>query len=592
MSSASFPSQTPMDTAPRKSRVGRIILFTVLGLVVALLLLGGIAYALAGRFFSAQRNTPALLPADTQVYASINPSLSSLPGLVRLQNAYQQDNAEATADAEKQFEDMFGINFRQDVQPWIGPEMAIAVSGLTEFDAEAEADEMFKTADLSILLASRDNAKAEATLAKIRAKRQADEGETFSEETYKGVTITSASGADGAGPGAYAIVKDNAVIASRPETIKQMIDRDGATENTLAQSESYKQTIAGLPSDAIGYLYLSGELLRTVAEPSLQEQIDQLGDSTGLQEQFQRQQQMLNAFVGMGASISVPNDGVQFDTSVKIDLAQLDQTVRDQMNATKLPISDALLKSVSKDAIGAYAVPIPDTFRQQMTDLIMSLPEAEEQIAALEQQFDLDLEQDVLGWISGEFALVLLPGGEPTDESFMASAPVSGYLVVRSKDMASAKAGLPKIASALEQVGGITFESKQLGGVDWQTVGYPETEQAIGGYGFVGDSVVLGFLESSMTSAAGASSASLADDATFKTAQGHVVSPSGGVMYVNVQGAIDAGARAQGQSRAEFDETQQGRALKPVQNLIASGEPGVNDEGLMKARLFVTVSGE
>lgn len=593
MSSASFPSQTPMDAAPRKSRVGRIILFVVLGIVVALLLLGGVAFALAGRFFSAQRNTPALLAADTQIYASINPNLSAVPGLVRLQNAYQQSDPEAAADTEKQLEDTLGVNFRQDIQPWIGAEMAVAVSGITELSAETDMEELAQTIDLSMLLASRDNAKAEAALAKIRAKRQADNGETFTEEIYKGVTITSASGgADESPLDAYAIVKDNAVIASDATLIKEMIDRDGATENTLAQSESYKQTIAGLPTSAVGYLYFDGDLLRSVGTQNLQTQLDLLGDNDGLRKQFERQQQMLDALIGMGASISVPNEGVQFDTSVKVDLAQLDQATRDQMNVAKLPISDALLKSVSKDAIATYAVPIPDTFRQQMEDVIMGLPEAEEQIAAFEQQFDLDLEKDVLGWISGEFALVVLPAGEQPADSMLASAPASGYIVVRSKDMAAARAGLPKIASALEQVGGITFETTTLGGVDWQTLNEPATEQAVGGYGFIGDSVVLGFLEPGMTGAAGASSASLADDATFKTAQGQVVSPSGGVMYVNMQGLVEAMIKTQDQTRTEFDETQQGRALKPIQNMIASGEPGVNDEGLMKSRLFVTVSGE
>lgn len=592
MSSASFPSQTPLDAAPRKSRAGRIILFVLLGIVVALLLLGGVAYALAGRFFSAQRNTPALLSADTQVYASINPNLSAVPGLLRLQNVYQQSDPEASADAEKQLEDTLGLNFRADIQPWIGTEIAIAMSGITELDADTDPEELARTADVTMLFASRDNAKAEAALAKMCAKRQADKGEAFTEEAYKGVTITSTSGGDGSGLGAYAIVNDNAVIASSADTIKQMIDRDGATENTLAQSESYKQTIAGLPSNAVGYLYLNGDLLRTVAGKTMQDQLDMLGDNDELRKQIERQQRMLDAFVGMGASISVPNDGVQFDTSAKFDLAQLDQATLNQVNAAKLPISDALLKSVSKDAIMTYAVPIPDTFKQQMTDLIMSLPDAEEQIAAFEQQFDLDLEKDVLGWLSGEFALVILPAGEQPADSMLESAPVSGYMVVRSKDMAAAKAGLPKIVSALEQVGGITFEGKQLGGVDWQTFGDPSTEQAIVGYGFIGDSVVLGFLEPALTGAAGASSASLADDAAFKTAQSRVVSPSGGVMYVNMQGAAEAAAKAQDQTRAEFDATQQGRALKPIQNVIASGEPGVNDEGLMKARLFVSVSGE
>lgn len=589
MSSTSFPSQTPMDVAPRKSRAGRIVLFVVLGIVVVLLLLAGVAYALAGRFFSAQRNTPALLPADTQVYASINPNLSALPGLARLQRAYQQSDPEASADAQQQLEDTLGLNFRDDIQPWIGTEAAIAVSGLDEIDLEEEPTMIGRGADVSILLASRDNAKAEAALAKVRAKREADHGESFSQETYNGVTITAASGGESSSPlRAYAIVKDNAVIASSADAIKAMIDRQSATENTLAQSEAYKQTIAGLPTDAIGYLYLSGDLVRNSVEKGLQQQIDNLGDNAGLRQQVERQQRLLKAFLGAGASISVPSEGVQFDTSIKFDPAQLDQAARDQFS--KAPVSDALLRSISKDALLSYAVPIPDSLRQQIADLIKSTPEAEQQVAAFEQQFDLDLERDVLGWISGEFALVVLPSGEQSADSTLADVPVSGYLVVRSKDMPAAKAGLPKIAAALEQVGGVSFQAKQIGGVEWQTVGDPAGDEVLAGYGFVGDSVVLGIAEPGLAGAAGASGAALPDNAAFKAAQSKVSSPSGGMVYVDVQHAIDAAITTQDQSRAEFDETQAGKALKPIQSVIASGEPGLSEDGRLKSRLFVTIN--
>lgn len=588
MSSASFPSQTPMDAPPRKSRAGRIILFVVLGLILVIAAIGVTGYFVAGRFFGAQRNTPALLPADTQIYASINPNLSAIPGLARIQAAYQQSDPEAAADAQQQLEDTLGLNFRDDIQPWIGAEMAVAVSGVTDLNAEAE--ELAETGNISILLASRDNAKAEAALAKVRAKREADNGETFSEEVYKNVTITTSSGGDDDSPlGAYAIVSDNAVIASNADTIKQMIDRNGATENTLAQSEAYKQTIAGLPDNAVGYVYVSGDLIRDATEQSLEQQREMLG-SEALIEQFERQQAAINAFVGMGASISVPAEGVQFDTSIKFDMTKLDQATREQFDATKITVSDALLKSINKDAMFTYAIPIPDTFRTQMEQLINSSPEAEQQVAAFEQQFDFDLEQDLLAWLSGEFALVVMPAGEQSADSPLADVPVSGYMVVRSKDMAAAKSGLPKIAAALEQVGGVSFTAQDVGGVEWQTVGDPSTDVVLGGYGFVGDSVVLGALESGLSAAAGAGSAPLVDDATFKAAQGKVVSPSGGIVYVNVQDAINAAIQLEDQTRAEFDETQPGKAFKPIQSVIASGEPGVSDDGLMKSRLFVTIN--
>lgn len=587
----SYPAQTPSDAAPRKSNKGRIILFVVLGLLVVLLALGGAAYALAGRFLSAQRNTPALLPADTQFYASINPNLSAFAGAKRLQDAYLQTDPEATEDFNKQLQDQFGVTFKDDIQPWVGLEMAIAVSGIDNLNQDvSDPSAVAQEADATILIASRDNAKAQEFLNKVRAKAEADEGQKFTEEDYKGTKITvNETDTDGELKGAYAIVQNNVVLASSAQLIKNMIDRSGSTQNTLAESADYKATIAGLPTDGVGYVYVAGDLLRKATEQSAN-QLNELGaDSDALKAQLDLQREIVGAFQGLGAALTLPEDGVQLDTAVKFDMSKLGDKAKQQFEATRVQVSDALLNGVAKNALAVYALPIPDTFRTQIEEFIKSLPDAEEQIQSFEQQFNLDLEQDVLSWISGEMAVVVMPGEKSTDGS-LSDVPVSGYLVLRSKDKAAAEQGLGKIADALSSAAGIQFTETDLGGAKWQAVNDPSTDSALGGYAFINDAVVFGFAEPAMTAAGGASSDPIANDATFKAAQGKAYSPSGALAYVDVQDAINTAVEFQGQTRAEFDETDGGKALKPIQSMIISGEPGVNAEGLGRARFFMAVT--
>lgn len=589
----SYPAQTPQD-APRKSRAGRIALFVGLGIVIVLLGIGGAAYALAGRFFSAQRNTPALLPADTQLYVSINPNLSAYAGAKRLQEAYQQTDPEAVDDFNKQLEDQLGVNFKDDIQPWLGLEMAFAVSGLKDVDpGMSDAAALSKDANATVLLASTDNTKAEQFLAKVRSKAETERQQTFNDEDYKGTNITINQGDEGGSiNGAYAIVRDNVVLASNAQLIKDMIDRNGSTQNTLAESADYKATIAGLPNDGIGYLYIAGEFLRTVTQKSFDEQLNNLPvDSSALRDQVELQRNIIGAFQGIGVALSVPAEGVQFDTAVKFDAAKLNDKAKAQFAATRVQVSDALLKGIASDALGVYAVPLPDTLRTQLAELIKSLPDADQQIAALEEQFDINLEKDVLSWISGELAVVIMPGDAQAQGS-LSSAPVTGYLVLRSKDMPAAEQGLGKIAKALETVADIQFTAQDVGGAQWQTVSDPESSDVLGGYGFINNAVVFGFGQSAMSAAAGANSKSLVDDTRFKAAQSKSYSPTGALLYADVQDAITSAAEFQGQTRAEFDATEAGKALKPIESIQISGEPGVSEAGMLRGRLFVAVTPE
>lgn len=584
MSNASFPSPTPMN-APKKRRA--IWPFVLIGLAIVLIGGGAAAYAVAGRYFQAQRNTPALVSADTQVYASVNPNLSALPGFQRLQQAYTANDPEAQADAEKQLEDLLGLNFKNDIQPWIGLEIAVAVDGLDALDPMMGDPTQITDANVTILLASRDNAKAQAALDKFRSAREA-EGESFATEEYKGIAVTVGNDDEDA-PGAYAIVRDNVVIASDAQAIKNVIDRAESGENTLAQSPAYAETMKSLPATAVGYVYISGAAMNSVTESGLEQQEAMLTSmgSNPFQKQIDQQREVMGALQGLGIAVSVPEDGVAFDTAIKWDMSKLSDATKAQFAASRAELSDTMIRSVSKDALAVYAMPIPDTFRAQIADLINGSPEIRQQVAEMEDQLSISVEKDILSWISGEVAFVLTPADVDAD-----MLPMSGYIALRSKDQEAARQGLPKIADVLGMMGGMPFEEQELNGVTWQTVSDPMNNKPFGGYTFIDDAVIFGVMEPGMRAAATASTSSLADDDMFKTAQGKAFSPGGALFYVDVPDAVKAGVASNGQSQSDFDASASGKGLKPIQSVILSGEPGVSDDGTMRGRLFVAISAE
>src|SRR5947207_1012165 len=181
----------PPPAAP--ARRGRGWLYAGIGAILVIAIGAGFFFVLGKTLFQGQRAIPRLVGDDTQLYVSFTPNLSAIPGVQRLQAAYPQLFVDKdTASIDQQLNELLGVNFKDDVQPWIGAEMAIAVGGLKDFAPQGGAlsapptEELAKDARVSIILSARDNAKAEAFLEKQRSGR-GGKGQQFDKSEYKGV---------------------------------------------------------------------------------------------------------------------------------------------------------------------------------------------------------------------------------------------------------------------------------------------------------------------------------------------------------------------------------------------------------------------
>lgn len=580
----------PGETPPPKKGMNRGLVFAIIGVVVVLLCLivGGVALAL-GNFFGEvvtqrQSSIPELLSAETQAYGTITPALSDIPNIARIQAAYPELFIEEDPEAVNEQLAELGLTFEDDIQPWIGAEAAFAVQGIDDFQAFSEAlesedeVEILNAADFSIIVASRDNAAAQTFLQKLRAGIE-DRGEGVVETTYNDVTIyEEASPPEGRDPAAFALVNSNFVLASNIAVLQEMIDRDPAGEDTLVNSQRFQDLRASLPSNAIGYIYLNGQMFADMAAQASDEAMAELSPEEA--EALQQQIQNVEAIESIGLSISVEGEGVAFDGVTNMDISALDEASQQYINSLGEGFDTSRFENVSSESLALISLKIPENFKEQVLTALEAQPDGEETIAQFEMQTGLDLEEDFLNWFNGDVLIVMLPGS--------GAVPVGGYFSIAPQDLDAAQASMEKIADLITQAGGITFETQSIANQEWQTITDPSTGQTMGGYGFVDESLVIAFSEGSMEAAVTGGDTPITQHPAFATVTDNLPSPNGGVFFFDVREVVTL-ADSFGMGAQTPEEEEFRRFIEPIEAIGIAGEPGPSESGTVRGRVFVSI---
>jgi len=584
-------TDVPPPPAP-PARRGRGWLYAGIGAILVIAIGAGFFFVLGKTLFQGQRAIPRLVGDDTQLYVSFTPNLSAIPGVQRLQAAYPQLFVDKdTTNLDKQLDELMGVNFKDDVRPWIGAEMAVAVSGLKDFAPKGgplsapPTEELAKEAKVTIVLAASDKDKAQAFLDKQRAGR-GGKGQQFDKSDYKGVTIYEQQNADHSPLAAFAMVHGNVIFASDKASINAMIDRDADGKGTLDDSPRFKGVLNNLPKAAVGYLYIDGVSMSDAFTSAIEESLS--GMPPGQQQQIKDQLKNIKALQGLGLSLSVDPEGLQFDSAVNFDTNKLDADMKAQLEDARTPADAERLKNIGQNAVALMTFRIPSTFKDQIMKAIKAQENGEQSLQEMEDQTGINLEHDLLDWLVGDVSLVILPGEKLGDVTI----PATGYLALKPKDKGAAEAGMKKIGDVLDKFGqnqGMAFEEEKIGDISWQVIKEPQSQQVIGGYGFTKDELVLAFGKGSLE-AAGGKATPITEEPSFKLVNGKLANPNAGVLYVNVGNMVDIVDKL-GVGSEDSPEQQTFRTnIKPIKAVGLAGEPGIDKDGVARARLFIYIS--
>ena len=178
------PSEAPTDGSPRARRGnmmwiaigggGGLLLLIVIIAVVAILMRGG-----AGG--SEPEGTAKYFPRDTVVYTwfTLNPGGGQREQMMDLWERFSEHSEfqDGLEDMLEDMEDDSGINFEDDVWPWIGPEISVAVLHLNDLESPEVAG----------MIGVRDHGAASDFLEDFLDYLEDEEGADFDDDT-KGIS--------------------------------------------------------------------------------------------------------------------------------------------------------------------------------------------------------------------------------------------------------------------------------------------------------------------------------------------------------------------------------------------------------------------
>ncbi|HEY9289523.1 MAG TPA: DUF3352 domain-containing protein [Candidatus Dormibacteraeota bacterium] len=568
------PSSTPLGSTGRSwwSRYRR---FVIPGGAVVVL-----AAAAAGALLLVLKpaaTVEKMVPAGDNllVIANVDPSVTQKVNLMRALHAFPdlKTDSAITAKLDQALKNS-GLSFTGDVQPWLGAEAG--------FSAQVSLQDS-KNMPAALYLVSRDDSKAAATLAKLRAGKWGS-GYQWQDQTYNGISIavgTPKSASQQAG--AYAIVDHVVVIATSAGVIDEIIDADQGRVARLADSAAYKATLSGLPSDRLGSLYLDGH--------SVVSSIKKLATTPAMTASSVKKLADLDAFQGIGGTLSANGNGLVADLIIKVDVSKLTPATRQAMANAGHP--DTVLRFVPRgsDAFLAFGN------LNQTVKSLLDQAGTDPTVTSTTDAVGLTGPHGVLAHLTGDAGIELQVGSRVIP---------SGAILLGTDNAPAMSSFLKNVLTMTTELSGSTMGSSTLMPTA-PTVNFKSTTYrgvVITSYFGLGTGVVasafqpsyavfdrMGILGSNVAEVKAVIDAHLSGntvtgDVTYQTALSGSLKQPAAILYVNLASLMSAARRLSAESGLASVDTKTLDSLAPVQSLIFTA--GSQADAMLE-RLFVVI---
>jgi len=395
----------PTQAAPGNDNRKRLI--AVGAIVAGGAVVAGGAWA-ATSFFATGAQPAEALPASTVAYASVDldPSGGQKIEAIRTLRKFPAftDEIDLQADddlRERLFEEVLkssaceGIDFADDVEPWLGSRAAMAAVDLGE-------DEPVPVGVIQVT----DAGKAEDGVAKLV--------ETCGAET------------DG-DAGGWVVAGDWMIVAETAETAQQVVD--AADGSTLAGDAAFEQWTGEAGDDGFMSVYVSKRVTKYLddlggmgpmgmmglpASPMVEDgaMADEDGTTSDSEQVPEGLQQMIDDFDGMAATVRFDDGAVEVEYAVSNYQPDMTKFI-DSTNGADM------VAGLPEDTVAAFGMSLEEGWAGALLDYLeRALPEEsatiDEQLAQLESQTGLALPDD-LETILGEGVTVSLGSGLDPD---------------------------------------------------------------------------------------------------------------------------------------------------------------------------------
>lgn len=491
---------------------------------VALVAGGGAAYWFVTQRGAGPGELPAgaeAIPQDVLMTLSISTDAGQWEQLRQFGTAQSQAAVDQSlAGIRDRIMTANGFKYDTDIQPWIGKEMTVALlppkATTPPAGSPGTLPPVPSTAQVAVMVIPvQDAAKAKQTLDKFKPATG-----KVAARTYKGFEIKETQGAIPQNFSAAILDNKLMVVTNDAKAIEQAIDTYKKEAPALAATPGYAQALGKIQAaQPFAKVFVNLPVAAATSANS--------GRSVPPQSMAQVQKMQ-----GTAANAYLEADGVRLkgvswlkpDSSPRNDLKNTAKNMPARLPADTLVMASGgnlqqLWRDYSQGAIASPVSPInPEGLR-----------------SGLKATIGMDLDQDFLAWMSGEFSLALIavpeggPPGLPFGLSFM----------VQASDRRAAENSLKRLDDVMASKYKFKIEETKVGDRNVTNWVFPVGGPTIT-HGWLDGDVAFLTLGAPIASAiVPKPAASLADSEAFKTAVPSTPQPNNGHFFANIERALN-----------------------------------------------------
>ncbi|MEH2308701.1 DUF3352 domain-containing protein [Nostoc sp.] len=314
-----------------------------------------------------------------------------------------------------------GIDYKQDVQPWLGNEITLAITTL-DIDRDPENGQQ---PGYLLALATKQPEKSREFVELLFSKR-ALSGATLAVEEYKGVKLIYDNSQPEKDLLAGAVVGEGFVLfANDPKVLKDAINNVQAPDLNLTSSPEYQKATKELPKGGLAVAFLN---LPVVAKWQGLELSEQLYNSEIISLVLNPKGLLAETTFLTSSEILTPS----------APLSKPVGALRYVPASVGLAISGSNLSNLAESDLAKLWRQATATIYGSGQDVVSRLAKP---LVDVQKRWGINLPEDIFSWVQGEYAIALLPEKEQTTPHWI-------FVVEKSESVEQGIARLDAIASS------------------------------------------------------------------------------------------------------------------------------------------------
>lgn len=510
------------------------LLFPVLatGVVVA----SGVAayvYFRGGFYDGASPLASAKIVPDEAIMASfISTDAQAWSQLQKFGTKEAQDLViKSLQDANKQALAKSNIDYEKDLKPWVGGIM-VAVLPPNQAKSTQATPTTPESFDVLMVVKIKDKISALNFANKLKAQKDVKTQET----DYKGLKITQSSQGQSEPTYSTIINNDYVIVAPAKQSVEKAIDTFKGEPSFASKQGASNLLTKGIDlKNSLAQVYL----------PDYGSVVDQLIKNNPNASQLPPEAlAQLKQVKALAAGIGVDDAGLRIKAVADVD----PQLLKNQYQTSSGKLVEAFPAETIALISGAGISKSWNAFSQQAKNIpqvSLGLDLARVQL----QNYNLDLDKDIFGWMDGEFAF----GAISSDRGLLAPVGFGGALIIDTSDRPTAEATLNKLDS-IAKTAYIGVAPRNVAGktvTEWQV----PAQGALLGHGWLDQDTVFVAFGGPISDAIALKPTQLLNSTdTFKSVTGSFVKPNSGYFYLDMEKTL-ALVNAKGQAASIPPET-------------------------------------